>query len=227
MPRARSSWYLPGAPFPDRAYFSKLHTKVSVLWFHLGGSMTQAKKLYVPVSQKELDLLDSMIETVADMPLVLELGISVSRATVARMALVRGIRSLQANEAPPAVDQAKAAAPPAPEKPSPSLKQDVAPDDQTAFELNSEGLIKPPNGWERWAKGERIPQEQADVHTYYTNHGWERWWGTAGREQISFYWNRNPNADHLDPWPKKSSNNKTVKVQETPWGEGHIVPHGW
>lgn len=189
--------------------------------------MTQAKKLYVPVSQDELDLLDSMIETVAAMPLVLELGISVSRATVARMALVRGIRSLQANEAPPEAPQAKPSASPAPEKPSPSPKRDASPDNQPTFELNSEGLIEPPNGWERWSKNEMVPQEQADVHTYYTNHGWERWWGTSGKERISFYWNRNPDADHLDPWPRKSDNNKSVKVQETPWGEGHIVPHGW
>lgn len=189
--------------------------------------MTQAKKLYVPVSQDELDLLDSMIETVAAMPLVLELGISVSRSTVARMALVRGIRSLQANEASPEVPQAETSALAAPEKQATPPKSKTVKDDPPTFELNSEGLIEPPNGWERWSKNEMVPQEQADVHTYYTNHGWERWWGTSGKERISFYWNRNPDADHLDPWPKKSDNNKSVKVQETPWGEGHIVPHGW
>lgn len=186
------------------------------------------KKLYVPVSQAELDLLDSMIPTVAQMPLVLELGISVSRSTVARMALVRGLRSLEAGESP-ATAQAPEPTPTAsPQKPVEAApRAPKEPDDVPTYSLTSEGLIQPPDGWERWSPNEMVPQEQGDVHTYYTKHGWERWWGTSGRERISFYWNRNPDAEELPPWPQKSPNGLLVKPQVTPWGEGHIVPHGW
>ncbi len=186
------------------------------------------KKLYVPVSQSELDLLDSMIPTVAQMPLVLELGISVSRSTVARMALVRGLRSLEStggSAEKPEPEPAPTATSQKPADAAPQEPQEV--DNVPTFDLDSKGLIKPPDGWERWSDNEMVPQSQGDVHTYYTNHGWERWWGTSGRENISFYWNRNPDAEELSPWPNKGPNGGTIKKQTTPWGEGHIIPHGW
>lgn len=187
--------------------------------------MTQ-KKLYVPVNAKELAELDAMIDMVAAMPVIAELGISVSRSTVARMALVRGMRSLAAGEE----SVAATAKEPAPEpKKEPEVPGTVDEEDLPGvqYELNEEGQIVPPDGWERWSPAERFDASQSEVHAYYEAHGWERWWGTAGRERLVFYWNRDPNADALDPWPGTSPNNKQVMVQSTPWGDGHIIPHGW
>ena len=185
--------------------------------------MTQ-KKLYVPVSHEELDKLDAMIDMVASMPVIAELGINVSRSTVARMALVRGMRSLSSGESA-AVEKAKEPEPAkTPEVPGTVDEEDLP---GVKYELNDEGKIIPPEGWERWSPSENFDGAQADVHTYYENHGWERWWGTAGRERLVFYWNRDPDADALEPWPEKSPNGKEIMVQNTPWGDGHIIPHGW
>lgn len=195
--------------------------------------MTQ-KKLYVPMSAKEVAELDAMIDMVKAMPVIAELGITVSRATVARMAMVRGMRSLASGEdggtgakeggnsrfggAP------TGAAPKNVEVPGTLNKEDLP---GVKYELDEDGKILPPDGWERWSPSEHFDGSQADVHAYYEAHGWERWWGTAGRERIVFYWNRDPDADTLVPWPEASPNNKKVMVQSTPWGEGHLIPHGW
>ena len=187
------------------------------------------KKLYVPMSAEEVAELDAMIEVVKAMPVIAELGIAVGRSTVARMALIRGMRSLAAGE-----ESRGAGAKEGEKEPEPAEKQPKVPgtvDDEdlpgVKYELDHEGKIKPPDGWERWAPNERFDGSQADVHAYYEAHGWERWWGSAGRERIVFYWNRDPNADALVPWPEASPNNKKVMVQSTPWGEGHLIPHGW
>ena len=191
------------------------------------------KKLYVPMSAEEVEELDAMIEVVKAMPVIAELGIVVSRSTVARMALIRGMRSLAAGEESGGAG-AKEGEKAGEKEPEPVEKQAEVPgtvDDEhlpgVKYELDHEGKIKPPDGWDRWSPNERFDPSQAEVHAYYEAHGWERWWGTAGREQIVFYWNRDPNADALVPWPEASPNNKKVLVQSTPWGEGHLIPHGW
>ena len=187
------------------------------------------KKLYVPVSHEELEKLDAMIDMVAAMPVIAELGINVSRSTVARMAVVRGMRSLAAGE--PAV--ADGVSEPAPKEPEPVKTPEVpgVVDEEdlpgVQYELDGEGKIIPPDGWERWSHSEHFSGGQSEVHTYYETHGWERWWGTAGRERLVFYWNRDPSAEELEPWPQQSPNGKRVMVQDTPWGVGHIIPHGW
>ena len=183
--------------------------------------MTQ-KKLYVPVSHEELEKLDAMIDMVAAMPVIAELGINVSRSTVARMALVRGMRSLAAGEESVAAKEPEPAK--TPEVPGVVDEEDLP---GVQYELNSEGKIVPPDGWERWSPNEVFSGTQTEVHAYYEAHGWQRWWGTAGRERIIFYWNPDPDADALTPWPEKSPNGKEVLVQSTPWGEGHLIPHGW
>lgn len=187
--------------------------------------MTQ-KKLYVPVSHEELDKLDAMIDMVASMPVIAELGINVSRSTVARMALVRGMRSLAAGEESVASGGDKE---PEPAKKEPEVPGTVDEADLPGvkYELNSEGQIVPPDGWERWSPSEHFDGSQSEVHAYYESNGWERWWGTAGRERLVFYWNRDPDAAKLEAWPSPSPNGKKVMVQETPWGLGHIIPHGW
>tara|TARA_R100001224_G_C3967201_1_gene131230 strand:+ start:132 stop:722 length:591 start_codon:yes stop_codon:yes gene_type:complete len=192
------------------------------------------KKLYVPMSAEEVAELDAMIEVVKAMPVIAELGIVVSRSTVARMALIRGMRSLAAGEESggTGAKEGNAAKEPEPaEKPEKQPKVPGTVDDEdlpgVKYELDAEGKIKPPEGWERWSPSEHFDGSQSEVHAYYEAHGWERWWGSAGRERIVFYWNRDPNADALVPWPEASPNNKTVMVQSTPWGEGHLIPHGW
>ena len=185
--------------------------------------MTQ-KKLYVPVNAKELAELDAMIDMVAAMPVIAELGITVSRSTVARMALVRGMRSLAAGEESKEPEPAKEPAKKQPEVPGTVDEEDLP---GVKYELNDEGKIKPPDGWERWSPSEHFDASQSDVHTYYESHGWERWWGNAGRERLVFYWNRDPDAEALEPWPNASPTGKRIMVQATPWGEGHIIPHGW
>jgi hypothetical protein len=136
----------------------------------------------------------------------------------ARVALIRGLAAMSVSVVSvTSEDRDSVVTPPKPTpKPEPA---EVA--------LDENGRVLPPEGWVQFRSSEQVPPEQSDVHEYYTKQGWGRWYGTAGNEAISFYWCDNQAHQTLDPWEKPDARGKVVVVQTTPWGPGHIVPHGW
>ena len=168
--------------------------------------------------------LNAAIEEMKKTPTVVELGVDVTYEMVARAALVRGLKTF------------KGAPEPVQEKPKPrqgpkaeaKKKSEPPPESDAKVVTTDDGKIVPPSGWQKWSAGERVPTSQADCHAYYERNGWSRWWGDSGRETLSFYWC--PTVDEqegLEPFPVASPSGKKVLVQETPWGPGHIIPHGW
>jgi hypothetical protein len=65
------------------------------------------------------------------------------------------------------------------------------------------------------------------LHDYYTQNGWNRYWGRAGDQVIHFYWAPERRLQALDPFPGTDKGGRKVAVQETPWGPGHVVPVKW
>ena len=93
--------------------------------------------------------------------------------------------------------------------------------------VDNAGMVRLPEGWHQWGVGERIPEAQADIHSYYDRQGWRRYWGRAGDETMIFYWSPDPSLQDVVVYDGLDTSGKTIKVQETPYGPGHIVPHGW
>tara|TARA_R100000388_G_scaffold87666_1_gene67659 strand:+ start:342 stop:905 length:564 start_codon:yes stop_codon:yes gene_type:complete len=180
----------------------------------------------VPIDDKILEQLDELVPIVSESEAVRELGIVVTRATVARLALVRGLRSK--NLAPPP--------PGAPKASTPTTTQSKASDNDATptvvevseeAEIDNAGMIRIPDGWNQWGVNERIPEAQADVHSYYDRQGWRRYWGRAGDETMVFYWSPDPALQDVVAYDGVDRSGKNIKVQETPYGPGHIVPYGW
>jgi len=96
-----------------------------------------------------------------------------------------------------------------------------------AVDPGPDGKYDTPDGWNRWNGKEHVPEEQAELHEYYIAHGWWRYWGRSGDERIHFYWKDEVALQELDAAPVVDMKGKKVLVQQTPWGPGHIIPHGW
>ena len=96
-----------------------------------------------------------------------------------------------------------------------------------AVDPGPDGKYDTPDGWNRWNGKERVPEEQAELHEYYIAHGWWRYWGRSGDERIHFYWKDEVDLQELDAAPVVDMKGKKMLVQQTPWGPGHIIPHGW
>ena len=88
-------------------------------------------------------------------------------------------------------------------------------------------VVATPEGWNRWGSSERIPAAHTEVHEYYTANGWERFWGRAGDEVIAFYWSPDPELQGLSFYKSLDKDGKEIKLQDTPFGPGHMIPHGW
>jgi len=183
--------------------------------------MPKLSKLSIPLEDLVLIQLDSLIPEMEQSSAVQEFGIQVTREVVARVALMRGLRAMQAGVG----GRVKAA-----EKTSEPAQG--APSAQDTPEPNWDsvtGQFTPPDGWEQWLDAEPIPETQTDLHAYYVGNGWERWYGSVGedgkgRERIVFYWNKNAEAPELGVFGGKESG---ILLQNTPWGPGHLVPSGW
>lgn len=93
--------------------------------------------------------------------------------------------------------------------------------------VGEDGLVATPEGWNRWGSSERIPAAHTEVHEYYTANGWERFWGRAGDEVIAFYWSPDPELQGLSSYKSLDKDGKEIKIQDTPFGPGHMIPHGW
>ena len=166
--------------------------------------------------------LASLVTEVAGSAMVQELGVSVDVGVVARIALLRGLSHLEQHgygstattSAPAAVAAATPAAPA------------VAKSDTSDVARDGDGLIKPPEGWSAWV-GTAVPESHSGVHAYYTGCGWSRWTGKAGTELMTFYWSPDESLQDVPVYDVPDVRGKTVLNQATPYGPGHIVPHGW
>lgn len=156
-----------------------------------------------------------MIPLIKGLAHVKELGVEVSRETVARMALIRGLDALE-RQYMTKTDTKKA---------DPALEEAAEAPISAAEPKN--GVHPTPEGWTRVASGEKIPVSHAVIHDYYTQNNWFRYWGKAGDSIIHFYWSPEVQFQDLDVFPGSDKNGKTVAVQDTPWGPGHIIPVSW
>jgi|TARA_R110000824_G_scaffold152962_8_gene324359 hypothetical protein len=181
-------------------------------------------KLTIEMDQMALDALDSSIPAIIESTGAHELGMTVTREVAARVALLRGLKLLQARqEAQGAVRASKPAEvqPEAPVQPG-----DVEP------ERDVNGNVRPPTGWHKWTTGKRMPESHVGMHAYYKANGWDRWWGAVGddgkgKEFIEFYWSQSGTNPDLSAYDGVGLGNKSLLVQATPWGPGHIIPAGW
>lgn len=181
----------------------------------------------VPIDDKILAQLDELVPVISESDAVRELGMVVTRATVARLALVRGLKDANLAPPPPGATTTVSATPAAAPKASAESSQATPVEVVEDLDLDNSGMIRLPDGWHRWGKGERIPDSQADVHSYYERQGWRRYWGRAGEETMVFYWSPDPALQGVDAYDGVDASGKTIKVQTTPYGPGHIVPYGW
>lgn len=156
-----------------------------------------------------------MIPIIKGLAHVKELGVEVTRETVARMALIRGLDALQRQHLPQ--NDAK--------------KADPTPDQAAEAPISAaepkNGVHPTPEGWTRCGPSDKIPVAQAVIHDYYTQNNWNRYWGRAGDSVIYFYWSPEVRFQDLDVFPGTDKNGKTIAVQDTPWGPGHIIPVNW
>ena len=139
-----------------------------------------------------------------------EFGVDVTIEVAARVAMIRGLKAIVRKT--PSTPEVVASTPEKPEV------QEV--------EANPDGTVSVPPGWSAWAGG-LVPSEQATIHEYYVANGWQRMVGKVGDESIAFYWADRLENQSLAPWGSPDTNGKTIVVQATPWGPGHLVPHGW
>ena len=183
-----------------------------------GGSVAAGNGRGTLILQLEAEIQDrlrAMIPTIKGLAHVKELGVEVSAETVARMALIRGLDALER-----AHNGGKEA-----------QKAENAPSDPENREVSAaeppSGVHATPEGWTKCGPTDKIPVAQAVIHDYYTQNNWFRYWGKAGDSVIYFYWSPEVQFQDLDVFPGTDKNGKTVAVQDTPWGPGHIVPINW
>lgn len=181
-------------------------------------------RLILKIDEAVAALLDAQVEVLSKSQAAREFGVAVNRQVAARVALMRGLSVMGAVDAGPVDVGPSDVGPVKVDVDEPKTGEvDLGPD----VEVNDLGEIQPPDGWGRFKSSERVPPEQSDVHEYYEKHGWARWYGNAGGEAISFYWCNKQTHQDLEPWAGKDSKGKSIVVQTTPWGPGHIIPHGW
>lgn len=176
---------------------------------------TSKDALSLPLENEILKRLDDLMPIISSLPHAKEFGIVVDRKIVARMALIRGLDTLERAHNTKN-DAAKAENTPETDADAPV----------SAAEPTS-GVHATPEGWARCGPTDKIPVAQAVIHDYYTQNNWFRYWGKAGDSVIYFYWSPEVQFQDLDAFPGTDKNGKTVVVQDTPWGPGHVVPMNW
>lgn len=178
-------------------------------------------RLILKIDDAVAALLDEQVAALSESQAAREFGVAVTRQVAARVALLRGLSVMGS--------AGKGSRPDTPEGDSVGDAQGSPEGDAPveSIEVDEHGRVLPPEGWVSFKSSEQLPPEQVNVHEYYTKHGWTRWYGNAGGGAISFYWCDNQAHQGLDPWGSPDARGKTVIVQTTPWGPGHIIPHGW
>lgn len=156
-----------------------------------------------------------LIPTIKALPHVKELGVEVSRETVGRMALIRGLDSLERAHKGAAKPENRQI-----EAENAAVEADpVVSDDGDAYST--------PEGWTKVGPNESIPVPEAVLHDYYTQNGWNRYWGRVDDQVIYFYWSPEKRLQDLKPFPGTDKSGRRVAEQQTPWGPGHVVPTKW
>jgi hypothetical protein len=177
-----------------------------------------SRDIVLTLEDEVMRRLDAQVAVVAQGAAAREFGIEVTREVTARVALLRGLDVMEAgagvsNGRP---DQAN--------QPAQQLHEEKAEED-AVVDRNTDGTIRTPPGWELWKSA--VPEEQMSVDDYYSSKGWGRWCGQVGNETIVFYWTNKESLQGVTPYTESDETGKTIIVQPTPWGEGHIVPAGW
>lgn len=158
--------------------------------------------------------IGALIPTIKGLPHVKELGVEVDEKVIARMALIRGLESLEKTNGQPV--QAKTA------------KAEPSQEDAPVVPTMQDGeRYATPDGWNKQSPGEAVPASQVDVHSYYTAYGWERYWGKVDSTTFYFYWCPEKLNQDVAPFPNTDKGSRKITVQQTPWGPGHILPAGW
>ena len=156
-----------------------------------------------------------MIPVIKGLAHVKELGVEVSAETVGRMALIRGLDQLER-----AHNGGKSAQ-------TTEKEADLAAEAPVSAAEPRNGVHPTPDGWSRCGPNDKIPVPEAVLHDYYTQNGWDRYWGKAGDSVIYFYWSPETAKQGLDAFPGSDKSGRRIAVQDTPWGPGHIVPTNW
>ena len=159
--------------------------------------------------------ITGLIPTIKALPHVKELGVEVTAETVGRMALIRGLDSLErAHKSGAKVENRQ-------DQPENRDDQPVSAPPEDAEDLAT------PEGWSKVGPNDKIPVPEAVLHDYYTQNGWSRYWGMVDGTPIYFYWSSKRSFQDLDPFPGSDKGGRKMVVQETPWGPGHVVPVKW
>ena len=159
--------------------------------------------------------ITGLIPTIKALPHVKELGVEVTAETVGRMALIRGLDSLERAHKSGAKAENRA------DQPKNRDDQPVSAPPEDAEDLAT------PEGWSKVGPNDKIPVPEAVLHDYYTQNGWSRYWGMVDGTPIYFYWSSKRSFQDLDPFPGSDKGGRKMVVQETPWGPGHVVPVKW
>jgi hypothetical protein len=186
-----------------------------------GGSVVAANGRGTLILQLEADIqarIAALIPTIKALPHVKELGVEVSAETVGRMALIRGLDALDrahggGNGAKKGENRAD----------QPENRDDppvIAPPDDA-------DVLDTPEGWTKVGPNEAIPIPEAVLHDYYTQNGWNRYWGRVDDQVIYFYWSPEKRLQDLKPFPGTDKSGRRMAEQATPWGPGHVVPTKW
>ena len=160
----------------------------------------------------------ALIPTIKALPHVKELGVEVSAETVGRMALIRGLDALDrahggGNGAKKGENRA-----------DPTENRDDSP---VIAPPEDADVLDTPEGWTKVGPNEAIPIPEAVLHDYYTQNGWNRYWGRVDDQVIYFYWSPEKRLQDLKPFPGTDKTGRRMAEQQTPWGPGHVVPTKW
>ena len=190
--------------------------------------MSKDGTLRLNLEPELLKRIDKLIEPVSTSVAVQELGTRVSRHLVSRIALLRGIRLMeqQYSEGAEIVSHAEPKVePPIPAADKP--KEKVAKQEEALeLEYDDDGFIAKPDGWDLWTSSS-VPSGHQEMHDYYSQLGWSRYTGKAGKEVISFYWCNDPSLHDVAPYDGVDKSGKKVIIQKTPYGPGHMIPYGY
>ncbi len=170
------------------------------------------------ILQLEADIqarITALIPTIKALPHVKELGVEVSAETVGRMALIRGLDALE---------RAHKAAPKAENSAKPA---EIDPNEAVPVVSDDAEVLDTPEGWTKVGPSESIPIPEAVLHDYYTQNGWNRYWGRVDDQVIYFYWSPEKRLQDLKPFPGTDKSGRRMGEQSTPWGPGHVVPTKW
>lgn len=73
-----------------------------------------------------------------------------------------------------------------------------------------------------------LDEGQQEMHTYYAMEGWVRCAIGVGGDTVQMYWNSDPNAQDLAPFPGGDGHGRTVVARtDVALGTIHLVPPQW